>query len=44
MKLFKNKKVDNSLGFGLSELISFLVLFGIAIIIIVIMIFLNNFM
>ena len=42
MKLFGGKKGSNS-GFGLDNLIEFLVLFGIAIIVIAVMLFFNKF-
>ena len=43
MKLFNFKKLKGSGGFGLDELIGFLVLFGVAIIIVVVMLFVNKF-
>ncbi len=41
MKLFDKKKSNNR-GFGLDTLIGFLVLFGVAIIAVVIMVFMNK--
>ena len=43
MKLQKKNKLKNNNGFGLDELIGFLVLFGVAIIIVVVMLFVNKF-
>ena len=43
MKLFNIKKIKGNSGFGLDSLIGFLVLFGIAIIIVVILTILNKF-
>ena len=42
MKLKKQKK-NNNFGFGLDSLIGFLVLFGVVLLIIVVMLFVNKF-
>ena len=43
MKLFNFKKLKGTSGFGLDSLIGFLVLFGVVLLIIVVMLFVNKF-